>query len=103
MDEDAKNLFAVAGAMVLIPAIIVGASIWSGYTLALAWGWIMVPTFGLAALTIPQAIGVTMIVGHLAKYIPGDDKKADWAKLFGRLVAGPALFLLGTYIVSLFL
>lgn len=103
MDPDAKDLLAVAGALVLVPAWIFVAACWSGYTIAIAWGWLIAPTFGLPVLTTPQAIGVTMIVGHLAKHVPANKEDVEWGKLVAKTLLGPAFFLFGAYIVTLFL
>lgn len=39
--------------------------VWRGYVLTILWGWFIVPTFGIKAITIPQAIGLSLIVSFL--------------------------------------
>lgn len=39
--------------------------IWYGWVLQVLWGWFIVPTFSLAALTIAQALGIALIVRML--------------------------------------
>jgi hypothetical protein len=51
-------VFVFAGFMVLMaPAFII-----HGWVIATIWGWFVVPTFGLAPITIPVAIGLEMLV-----------------------------------------
>lgn len=41
------------------------ASIFGGWVLTVLWRWFIIPTFGLPALSIPLAIGINLVVGHL--------------------------------------
>ena len=36
----------------------------TGYVGMTLWGWFVVPTFGLPALNIAQAIGIDLVVSH---------------------------------------
>ena len=44
---------------------IVLSLIWSGYVLAILWGWFIVPVLSCAQLSIPQAIGLSATVRYL--------------------------------------
>ena len=97
MKPVAYFVLAVPFAIALIAAIYV----WSGYVLSVMWGWFIVPTFGLPALSIPTAIGVAMVAGMLAKqYIPNKD---DGWKSLSRPFIGPAVTFLAGWIVTRFL
>jgi hypothetical protein len=50
---------------IMLVAIIPIAAVWSGFVLSILWGWFAVPAFGLPPLSIPAAIGVSMIASYL--------------------------------------
>lgn len=39
--------------------------IWSGYALSILWVWLIQPVFALPALTLAQAIGLSLVAGFL--------------------------------------
>lgn len=98
---------------VLVFAIIFGMAILNGFVLSILWGWFIVPVFHLAVLSIPQAIGLGMIVAFLTyRYEEKDDntkldKKLgkkyinnfDWSVV---LLRYPLVLIFG-YIVHLFM
>lgn len=47
----------------------------SGVVLVDLWAWFVVPVFHLVHLDIPQALGISLLVGYLTKQI--DTKKSD--------------------------
>lgn len=62
--------------------VIVFASIWSGYALSVLWAWFIVPTFDLPLLSIPAAIGVSMIVSYMThQTIPSDKDESFFEKI----------------------
>jgi len=62
--------------------VIVFASIWSGYALSVLWAWFIVPAFGLPMLSIPAAIGVSMIVSYIThQTIPSDKEESSFEKI----------------------
>ncbi len=65
--EDEKNLLACLGivfGIILIPVMV----IFQGWVLTILWGWFIVPTFRAPELSIPVAIGLTLIVGMFKSY-----------------------------------
>lgn len=50
-----------------------------GWAMSVVWGWFIVPTFGLPALSIPQAIGISIFAGliRIAK-MDGESKDGIW-------------------------
>jgi hypothetical protein len=55
------TLFIVAGfiALGLVWAV------WSGYVLAMLWGWFVIPVFKAPTLTLPVATGLIVLISHL--------------------------------------
>jgi hypothetical protein len=58
--------------------------IWNGFVLSIMWGWFVVP-LGLPTITVPNAIGLALIVDLVRPYRKPDDHKAGdkagWAKM----------------------
>jgi len=85
----------------------IATTIWRGFVITHLWAWFVVSTFGLAPLTIVQAIGLSLIVAFLTfQYIHDSDKENFAEKLVGAMVFSfiwPAMCLLIGYIVQLFL
>ena len=57
---------------------VVFGALWRGYVLFVIWAWFIVPTFGAPTLSIPAAIGVSLIVAYLAR----DGRPAEKVKKF---------------------
>lgn len=60
MDEE-NSVFAIIGILVLIPFV------WmlEGWALSTLWRWFIVTQFHAVALTIPSAIGISIVFGLL--------------------------------------
>lgn len=53
-------------AMFLVFAgLVVFSALWRGFVLTLLWAWFAQPVFGLPALGLAQAIGVSLTIGFL--------------------------------------
>ena len=59
-----ENMLALTAVLGILAVTALGF-VWSGFALSILWGWFMVPTFGLAPLSIPSAIGVSMVMGYI--------------------------------------
>lgn len=95
-------LFVILGALALVFA----GALWSGYVLSILWSWFMAPIFSLPMLSIPQAIGVALVIGYLTKQSKSNLKKdenhesyKDWVEM----LLSPAAALLVGWIVKQFL
>lgn len=55
----------LVGVFLLVGGFVVVSTLLNGYVLSVLWRWFMVPTLGLPALSIPQAIGIALVVGML--------------------------------------
>lgn len=51
--------------LVLVSGIAAISWLLRGYVLSVLWRWFMVPILGLPALSVPQAIGIALVVGML--------------------------------------
>lgn len=69
--------------------LVLALSAWlRGYVLCVLWGWFIVDTFGLPALTIPQAIGLVLIIIFLTHHdVRTDYKDGAVAKIVALVVA----------------
>ena len=88
---------AVLGGIFGIALLIAVASIWRGYVFSVLWGWFIVPTFALPALSIPLAIGIAMVVSFLTYQFHHnkDDRKTGdkVAAAVGTIILYPLLTL----------
>ena len=66
--EAKKSVEETLGTCCLIWLVWPISHVWHGFVLSTLWGWFMVPTFGLPALSILTAIGVRMTVGMMTPY-----------------------------------
>lgn len=55
----------IIGYVVVLGILIFLGITWAGYALSLLWSWILVDSFGIPSISIPQAIGITMIVTYM--------------------------------------
>lgn len=79
-----------------------------GWVLVIAWGWFVVPFFGLQPLNIPLAIGLILIWGFISgtESRKSDSQKSEldkWAELLGLGVFYPLIFLGIAWVIHLFL
>lgn len=66
---------------------------WSGFVLAKLWAWFVVPSFAVSPLTMPYAIGLTLIANRLTTQRASiEDAKTrsleEWIQYTLRLVFG---------------
>ena len=89
----------------LVLAIFTLMAIIRGFVLSYLWGWFVVP-FGLPELSIPHAIGISLIIGFLTHQIRKEDEKKQPDEVIGSIgtaiIATGFAFLVG-WIVSLFM
>ena len=58
----------IAVMLAFIAGIMVVSCLLRGWVLSILWRWFMVPTLGLPALSVPQAIGIALVVGMLTHH-----------------------------------
>lgn len=101
-----KGLACLGIAVAASGAIVVG-SIMNGWVLSVMWGWFVVPLFELPPLTIPYAIGISMVVGMLAKNsVSTKNEKKETSELVGEIIGvilAPLFVLFMGWIVKLFI
>lgn len=56
----------------------------SGWALSILWAWFVVAVFALPALSIPQTIGVSLVVSYLTHQV---DHKDDRTRPFAEILA----------------
>lgn len=72
--------------------------IWSGHVLTILWAWFATPIFALPALTLPQAIGLSLIASFLTHQSTKQEVKTK--DYLWQLTAQPAIALLVGWIVQ---
>ncbi len=89
-----------------MPTFLALTAILNGYVLSILWRWFLVPTLDLPAISIVQAIGISLVIGYLTDHSSGksDDRKSDnlIANIF-TISLKPLMALFIGWIVKLFL
>jgi hypothetical protein len=71
--------------------------IYHGWIVSVFWSWFVAATFHIPALSVCQAIGVTLVVHMLVPYRSSNDKAVVTA-LCGGVVAATFVLLIGTIV-----
>lgn len=102
-----EALIIFVGGAALVALLLVVGTLWRGFVLHILWGWFMVPIFGLPALSVVAAIGVSLVVSFMTfQYVYAKDDRETAAKIgsvFGITVLYPALVLGIGYVVKSFM
>jgi hypothetical protein len=69
--------------LILFVATVALSSILNGWALSILWEWFMVPVFALPSLTIPTAIGISLVVSYLTHHYVDTDKDEENAAKVG--------------------
>jgi len=102
--SDTDDALTCVGGISIIAVTVIVSSLWSGFVLTKLWGWFIVPVFNAPYLTIPQAIGLTIIITMLWSRSWSDSEDGDKSiELAVKAILAPAFSLLFGWIVSLFL
>ncbi len=85
------------------------SSIWQGFVLVKVWGWFVVPTFELTALSIPVAIGLVCVMRMLtglynqATVFNKDDTAHEkFGKAIGVMFVAPLMLLVIAWVATWF-
>lgn len=101
-----EKFLAFIGGLVWFAALLFFSAVWSGYVLTILWGWFIVPAFKLPILSIPVAIGMTLIIRYLTSgggsHIEKKENK-EWHTTFIIAFAKPLAVLFLGWIVIQFL
>lgn len=76
------------------------AGIVQGVTLMLLWRWFAVPIFGLPALTIAQALGLSLILGYV-QYKPQRETRS-MREILWRNTLGALLYIALGYVLKVY-
>ena len=87
------------GIIALIPL----AAMLNGYVLATLWVWFIVPVFDLPTLTVPYAIGISMVIGVLTHQDCVTEKKDNWWESLLKIFTQPLAALAFGWIVRMFI
>ena len=88
MNDTEKTFLSCIGAFALIVILPVASSLIYGFVLLRLWEWFVVPTFGLPLLSLPVAVGISLIVSLLTISSPKTkDTREDSEKWVDRGVA----------------
>jgi hypothetical protein len=101
--KNASESELIAGAVLGIVLFIIlytVLAVINGFVFSMLWGWFVAPVFGLKLLSIPESVGLMIIITMPFAAVA---KEADKTKLLLISFLNPVLILLTGYVVSLFL
>ncbi len=94
-----KAFFIVLGGI----AYLVLSPVWQGFVLSIIWGWFIVRAFHAPSLSIPLAIGISLVVSMLTYQIPNQEAdEKHTSRSIGIGIFYPLLILAMAAIVHLF-
>ncbi|MGQ3051086.1 MAG: hypothetical protein ACT6S0_04815 [Roseateles sp.] len=97
MSEGMKAVYATLG---LIAAAVIGY-IWGGYVFSILWAWFIVTAFALPALSVAQAIGLTLAGRFLlARWKPVKEEDSSPGAAMASSFVVPLLFLAIGWVVK---
>ncbi len=102
MSTSEKQVVAVFGCLGVLAAIPL-MMVLNGYVFLVLWGWFAVPVFHLPQLNIPQAIGISILVGRLTSHTAEKQEDDKWYSPFARAFSYPLAALGMGWIVKGFL
>jgi hypothetical protein len=82
-------------------ALIASTAVWRGYVLSILWVWFIVRAFDAPPLSIPLAIGVSLIASFLTHQWTTEKRKTSL--IVSMAIFGPAMTLLIGWIVTKFI
>jgi hypothetical protein len=82
-------------------ALLAGAAVWRGYVLSILWVWFIVRAFDAPPISIPLAIGVSLIVSFLTRQ--WQKEKHATSFVIGMAIFAPAMTLFIGWIVTKFI
>ena len=75
------------GAAVLLLAASVVSYVVNGWALSVLWTWFVSPVFSVAPLSIPQAIGFSIVVGVLTHQSKPKEEGKETSELIAEILA----------------
>jgi hypothetical protein len=72
-----KAILILTSFVALVFGIVALAVLLNGWILTILWGWFVAPLFGLPALTLKSACGLSLIVGYLTGGLKHDNKEEE--------------------------
>ena len=97
--------FVLAAAILL--ALFV-STVFSGYVLAVLWGWFVVTTFVAPSISVVQGIGISLVVTHLTFRVDDNieverDPLEKLGRAFAFSIGFSAIFLFYGWVVHMFM
>jgi putative Mn2+ efflux pump MntP len=87
--------------------LVIVSTIFNGFALAQLWEWFITTTFAIKAITIPQAIGLSMVIGFITgNYNTESNDKDDtekWIKAIVLAILKPTFALVFGWIIYQFI
>lgn len=99
--------FTLIGGLVTVLAVTAYSVLVYGWVLTILWGWFIIPTFKQPALSLPVALGMSLLIRFVSRVDTSDLQKAKlekgeaWGRYVG-LLSAPFLVLFFGWLIHLF-
>jgi|SRR5690625_1520833 len=95
-----STLFGACAVLLLIITVSAAwSALWLGMALSVLWGWIIVPMFGLAPITVVQAYGLMLVVRLITIKIDLNKDRSGFNQAARNIIVAPPM----VAVVSLFI
>lgn len=101
-----EPILVILGGTFLVSVLVYAALVVRGFVVSIMWQWFVVPLFHLPELSIPYAVGLSILVGLLTyQQQPDVEKKSKTDKIVKVLmpIFSPLITLFIAWIVHLFI
>ncbi len=91
-NKTSEVLFGCFGAIIFAIVIVIFTTIINGLVFVQLWDWFIATTFGVSPLTLPQALGLSLVVGSFTRNLARksdtskDKDPKTFSELFGKLL-----------------
>lgn len=94
-----------AGCVTIILVGVVGV-VYGGWVVSVLWSWFVVPLFAVPALSVAQAIGLSIVIAVFTHQVQESETDGLWdaiGKSIGAALVTPTMYLAMGWIVQSFL
>jgi hypothetical protein len=90
-DDSAFTMVAAVVVMPFIIATLIPVLLWFGWAISILWGWFVAPVFGLPAITISQAAGLSLVLSAMRAKLSAPKDETSFALKALTVLIGPPM------------
>jgi hypothetical protein len=90
-DDSAFTMVAAVIVMPFMVVVLIPILLWFGWAVSILWGWFVAPVFGLPAITISQAAGLSLVLSAMRAKLSAPKDETGLALKVLTVVIGPPM------------